>query len=121
MKQARKEVSGVLFGIAALQLVCGFISVLILPAMAAPQVPLPPEAIIFSVCAVVGLGVIYVGLGIWARYHPLPPAVIGLVLYVGVTLLDFLVAPGVILSGIWIKIIILIALIRAVLKAATAR
>jgi hypothetical protein len=106
-----------LFGIAALQLVFGLVAVTLIPEQLAGG-PVPPQAIPIMAAIVVAIALAYAGLGWWASYQPLPAAVTGLVLYLVVLLLDFLSNPALVTRGIYIKIAIIAALIKAVQSAA---
>jgi hypothetical protein len=115
--RARKEVLGTLFGIAALQFVFGLIAVTVIPDQIACG-PVPPQAIPIMVAIVVGIALAFAGLGWWAQSQPLPAAITGLVLYLVVFLLDFLSNPALVTRGIYVKVAIIAALIRAVQSAA---
>jgi hypothetical protein len=122
MLKARKEVSSILFAISGLQFVCGTAAAILLPAMmqqagAAPD----PNAAILIIAFAWGLGAVYLGLGFWARSQPLPPAVIGLLLYLGAAYMDYSAAPDMFLRGVWVKAIIVFFLVRGVITASKAR
>jgi hypothetical protein len=82
--------------------------------------PVPPQARAFMAAVILGIGVIFAGLGTWALFQPLPPSIIGLVLYVLFIVIDFAAAPELVLRGIILRIIIVVALVKAVQAAATA-
>ncbi len=60
------------------------------------------------------LGVIYLGLGIWARHSPLPAALVGLVLFLSVMILEAAVNPASLVQGVIVKIIVIVILIKAI-------
>lgn len=57
---------------------------------------------------------VFYGLFFWARRNPLPAAIVGLVLYVSLQLLDAVADPASIMRGILIKLIIIFMLVRAI-------
>lgn len=62
----------------------------------------------FALCA------IHIGLWWWAKTAPFPAAVVALVLFITVQLINAAVEPSTIYKGIIIKILFLVALIKAV-------
>lgn len=70
--------------------------------------------ILFAVSVVVGLGIIFAVLAIWARKSPLPASIVGFTLYVTVQLVDALADPMTLAKGWLIKAFIIIALINAI-------
>ncbi|MDD4891279.1 MAG: zinc ribbon domain-containing protein [Phycisphaerae bacterium] len=61
------------------------------------------------------LAAIFAALSFWARSSPLPAAIVGLVLFVTVHLIDAVASGGVTLAqGIIVKIIVIVVLIRAI-------
>jgi hypothetical protein len=66
------------------------------------------------------LCLIHVGLWWWARTAPFPAAVVALVLFVTLQLINAALDPSTIIKGIVIKILFLVALIRAVQAGAEA-
>jgi hypothetical protein len=119
-QEARKlltQASGVLFGVATLQFVCGLVGVFALPkVMGIEPGPLFLAIAVFVVVAIAGA---YVGLGIWARYQPLPATIIGLVLYLMVFTANMVMAddPGMIVKGIWLPILIIVMLVQGIVAA----
>lgn len=112
MADARKEASGILFAIAVLQLICGGILIAM-----APQImgaPIPDDQLPLFVAEWFGIAVVFGLLGVWARAMPLPPVIIGLVLYVGLATAAAVVNPETIKNGIIVKIVIVLGLIRAI-------
>jgi len=77
------------------------------------------DLLIFVVLAVFAVGVAFLGLGIWARYQPLPPTVIALVLYVIVFIIDIVSAiqQGAFNAVMLVRIAIIIALAKGIQAA----
>jgi hypothetical protein len=111
------QASGALLVMAALQFVCGLIGVLAFPRI----LGLDGDSLVFVIAAVLVVGVAgaYVGLGIWARYQPLPPTIIGLVLYVVMVLANIILSGDRerVWMGIWVPILLIIMLARGVVAA----
>jgi len=106
--KAAKEVSGTLFGIAALQFVCGLALTAMMPDLQA------------SVAIIVGIAVVFAALGCFALVQPFPAAMIGLVLYIIILLLDFVTNPEFVMKGILVKVAIIGALVKSLQTAANA-
>jgi hypothetical protein len=68
-----------------------------------------------------GIAAIFFGLAFWARRNPLPAAIVGLVVFVTVHLLDALADPTAIVRGILVKIVVIVVLIRAISAGARHR
>jgi len=69
-----------------------------------------PDLLMVSVVVLLVFG----GLGWWARWQPLPAAVAGVVVYLGLSVVDALMVPALALLGIPVKIVILALLIQAI-------
>jgi hypothetical protein len=105
-----------LFGIAVLQFVCGLATVGIPANEPGAMGEMPHYLIVFTVVEVVGYAVMFAGLGFWALYQPLPPLIIGLALYIVLSLVTIaanLEPGGQGTAGIWIRVVIVIGLIKA--------
>jgi hypothetical protein len=70
---------------------------------------------------VVGLGVLFVIFGIMIYKYPVPITITGLVLYVGLQAITAVLDPTFLVKGIIVKIIIVVALIKAVQAAVAAK
>ena len=116
MKQAKKQASVTLFVVAALMMVCGSIAV----AFLGNQEGAAPEEIAIGVVLVIGMAAVFAGLGFWAMFMPVPPAIIGLVFFVGITVLDFVGDPAMAVKGIFLRIIIIVMLVKAINTAVKA-
>ena len=60
------------------------------------------------------IGVLFLGLGLWARKNPLPASIVGLVVYCTLIFGDALFDPSTIAQGFLIKILIILVLVRSV-------
>ena len=114
-KAVRKSVV-TLWSLAILQFLAGVAFYFILKNTVDADVdPVEQERIIFlTVSVIVGLGIIFAILAIWARKSPLPASIVGLTLYVTVFAIDAMADPMALVKGWLIKIIILIALVNAI-------
>jgi hypothetical protein len=123
MAAARKEVAGILFAIAGLQLVCGFALVAVIPEEMLQQGV--TKNMLSWIVMIIGCA--FGGLGYWGLSQPLPASIAGLVLYVVIFLLDLMMmgkaaqgGGGMPIQAIFIRIAIIAALVRAVSSAAKA-
>jgi hypothetical protein len=107
-----KEAAIILFAIAALQFVCGTLLLSFLQARSGGEVP--TEVMLLAILEIVGIAVVFVGLGFWALYQPLLPAAIGLGLYVVLSLVTIATMPQFSGAGLAIRLFIVICLIRVV-------
>jgi hypothetical protein len=78
---ARKFASGYLFAIAAIHMFFGLARLLVVLGMVGGG----GVGGAVSAVSVVGLGVFFAALGVWARYQPFPAAIVGLVVYLLLT------------------------------------
>ena len=114
LKQARKEASGALFTQAILQF--GFAAVLVvLPRLLGASVD--SAGLALALGWTVGLGVIAAALGAWARFRPLPAAVIGLGLFGALTALTVLSAPKHDVRGGFVQLIVQVVLSVILVKS----
>ncbi len=119
MADARKQASSVLFAIAILQLICGGILII-----AAPQIvgaPIPEEELPLVLAEWFGIAIVFGLLGVWALATPLPPVIIGLLLYVGMMIATTVANPESIKNGIIVKIAIIVGLILAIKTCLNAK
>lgn len=105
----RRKAFGVLLAVAILQAVVGGVVIAI-----GGIGNLEIEANAIAYVTIFGLAVIFLALSIWARYSPLPAAIVGLVLFCTVHLLDAIADPTAIVRGILVKIIVIVLLIQAI-------
>ena len=116
LKQAKKQAATTLFVVAALMLVCNTVGVLML----GDQQGLEEEEKIIAVVVGVGVAVMFAGLGAWALFMPLPPTIIGLVLFTGLSVVEIVSDPAAIGRGIIIRIVIIVMLVKAINAAVKA-
>jgi hypothetical protein len=113
-KQTVKSGRGYILAIAIIQLVLGFVFFALTRA-ATVNAPIKNQAVLLSgAITVSALGLIYIGLWMWAKYAPFAAALVALILYVSVLALDAVVAPEQIAQGILIKILFIAGLSKAV-------
>lgn len=119
LKKESRKAAGALLAVAILQAVFGtFIVVLAASGeRAIANIELSPAVFI----TVYGIAVLFFGLFLWARKNPLPAAIVGLVLFISVHLLDAVADPSAIVRGIIIKIIVIVVLIKAIQAGARHR
>ncbi len=115
-EKAINRASGVLFAVAIIQLLCGGGFMLMLP-MLEKDKQLVAGAIPMLMAVTGGVFGVFLLLGLWARFQPLPPSIIGLIIYVPLTILDLITSGGNIAS-ILVKIFIIVGLVNAVTVAA---
>jgi hypothetical protein len=106
LKKNLKKAKGALLTVAILQTIVG--AVLFAATRANPDFP---PVVAFTV---LGMGGIYFGLYAWARHQPLPAAIVGLILYITMHLLDGLQDPRQFARGIILKVIIVVLLVQAI-------
>lgn len=77
----------------------------------------PPEAVkaapIFLGMNLV-LAALFAGLAVWARFNPLPAAIVGLVLFLTIHVVSAIVDPASILQGVIVKVIVIVVLAKAI-------
>jgi hypothetical protein len=115
-KELRKAVHA-LWAVGVINIVVGVIVFLFLRGQA------PTTAATLLVASLI-IGGLFLGLGFWARTNPLPPAIIGLVLYVSLVVFNIVMNPETAtqgLAGLLIPILITIALINGVRGGAKYR
>jgi hypothetical protein len=120
-ERARRQASSALFTVAALNLLCNGLLVALIFLVLQQGQPGPNVAGAVAVGIFLGFTGLFVLLGLWARYEPLAPSVLGLLLYSGVALLQCVVSPGLACQELVINGIIIFGLIQAVQAALQAR
>jgi hypothetical protein len=118
-RQAQVEAAIALYGVAALQLVCGFAMLALVTIMF--RGGLQTKILMVVVVVTYSVAVIFAGLGTWALWQPLPAAIVGLVLYVGILVLDLIVSQGQIGWGLYIRFALVAGLVRAINTATRDR
>lgn len=119
--KAAQQVSYTLYSIAVLTLICNAIFIFAAPGGQAGGVELAVTiGFVLLVCA------FFAGMGTWALWMPVPAGVLGLVVFIGLFLLDVVAAfslggGGSPIAGIVIRVMLIIGLIRNISAAAKAR
>jgi hypothetical protein len=65
----------------------------------------------------IGLGVLFIIFGFMVKQYPVPITVISLVLFVGMIAIMAVINPATLVSGWWIKLIVVIGLVKALQSA----
>jgi hypothetical protein len=112
LKQQSRKAAGALLAVAILQVIFGTFMYLV----ARNEVANNPELTVdrAAIGTVYGVGGLFFALYLWARKNPLPAAIVGLVIFVSLHLLDAVLDPTAIARGIIVKIIIIVVLIKAI-------
>jgi hypothetical protein len=122
--QAQQQASNALFSVAFLYLLgYGVLLAMIVLAVQQQGQPMPPRAVRLLVlvgASLMAVPFVFALLGWWARYEPLAPTVLGLVLYTGVALFTCVLVRTPCIDAV-VEILIFIALIRALQAALAAR
>ncbi|HEY7308997.1 MAG TPA: hypothetical protein VH643_06465 [Gemmataceae bacterium] len=109
----RQQASAWLFTAALVNLVgCG--ALVVVGSLLVPREHLKAEFIPNLLMVSVVVLLVFGGLGWWARWQPLPAAVAGVVVYLGLSVVDAFMVPALALLGIPVKIVILVLLIQAI-------
>jgi hypothetical protein len=123
--QARQQASATLFTVAFLILLCRGLGlawlVMFIQQQAQQGAPIPNEVLVIAIAYLAALPVFFALLGWWARYQPLPPALIGLLVYAALMALECVAFPGFACENLIINVAVLAVLIRAVQVAMKAR
>jgi hypothetical protein len=119
-----KKAYGALLTVGILQAIFAVVIIALLKADAETPIDsqLDPNVSIGALAvAMFGIAAMFLGLAFWAKRNPLPAAIVGLVLYITVHLLDALADPTAIARGVLIKVIIVVVLVRAISAGAKHR
>jgi hypothetical protein len=110
LPQARKEASGALFIMAFLILGLTAWTVLLphLFGMTVDAAEMAPGLALMG-----GLGAVFVGLGVWARFRPLPAAAVGLGLFAVLAVLSLLSVPE--RGGMGLAVLLLVEIVLGTL------
>jgi hypothetical protein len=68
----------------------------------------------FAWATVLGIAAVFWGLFLWARRNPLPAAIVGLIVFISIHALDAVLDPRTLAHGIFMKIIVIAVLSRAI-------
>jgi predicted neutral ceramidase superfamily lipid hydrolase len=118
-KAAKSQASGILFFIAAVQVICGSIGLGLIVA-AGDTEQMPQNLLLAAVGELIAYTVLFSLLGLMARWLPLTASLIGLLIYVSACLIQFALAPELIAQVIIIKLAMGAAIGRAVFASAKA-
>ena len=110
LKKHLKKAKGALLTVAIIQTIFGALIIGATKATLPAGRTIPPVLII----TLVGIAVIFYGLYAWARRSPLPAAIVGLILFVTLHLIDGIVDPTQLARGIIMKVIIITMLAQAI-------
>ncbi len=113
LEQEMKKAFTALMVVAVLQTLAGPILLFLQKEMNPNMQEIPP----FAYGIVFGIAIAFWILAFWARKSPLPAAIVGLVLFVSLHVLDAVADPTKIAQGILMKIIIVVMLVRAIQAA----
>ena len=108
-----KKASGALLAVAILQCLGGVVLYFLFDNMPGME-EVPAEARMLVLVVAGAIAALFFGLYLWSRKNPFPAAVVGLVVFITIIAAAALMDPATICSGIIIKVIVLIILIRAV-------
>jgi hypothetical protein len=111
LRKKMNQASGALLAVAIIQVVFGAILIFALQDQARRAGgEIPPLAYVL----IFGLGAAFFGLWAWSRFQPFAAAIVGLVLYVSVWVMDIVADPEMIFKGILLKLIIVAVLVKAI-------
>lgn len=108
-----------LFVIAFLQLVCMTAMTAVTPRLFGATVD--PGRMALALGWTAGVGSLFAGLGVWARYRPLPAAAVGLGLFVLFAVADIVAAPERVGKGIILQLVLAALLVKAIRTCLKAR
>jgi len=112
LAKTQRKAAGALLAVGIIQLVFG--AILWASLKNAPGAAENAAQINLVLAIVIGVGMIYFALYFWARKSPLPAAIVGLVLYLTLLLVDAVTDPTSIGRGIILKVIIIAVLAQAI-------
>jgi zinc ribbon protein len=108
-KQARRA-AGALLVVAILQVAFGLLSLAEPEIVFGPGIEAPPAVYV----TVFGIAAVFFGLFLWARKNPLPAAIVGLVLFLSLHLLEAVANPRSLAQGVIVKVIVIVILVKAI-------
>jgi hypothetical protein len=118
-----KKASGALLAVAILQTIFGPVMLMMAKSQAERQAG--PGAVFeikpIAYVIVFGIAAAFFGLWAWSRIQPFAAAIVGLVLFVSLWLLDIIADPKTIAQGILLKIIVIAVLSKAIQAGAEHR
>ncbi|MCB9853498.1 MAG: zinc ribbon domain-containing protein [Phycisphaerales bacterium] len=108
-----KKASGALLAVAIIQWAVGALLYFLRDQFAEIQ-QIDPDGMNIVLAAVAIIGIVFFGLYLWSRKSPFPAAVVGLVVFVTLHLVEALIDPTTLYKGLLVKIIIIAILVGAV-------
>jgi hypothetical protein len=122
MLQAQaRSAAGALLLVAILQVIFGTFIIFLVHGGGQPRLIEPGTSIPILALSVYGIGAIFFALYFWAKRSPYPAAIVGLLFFITVHLLDALVDPTALVRGILLKIIFIAILVKAIRAGARHR
>lgn len=73
-----------------------------------------PVEITSLAAILIAIAALFWGLSIWARSNPLPPAIVGLAVYITVHVIEALLNPTILLMGWLVRVTIIVMLVQAI-------
>lgn len=123
LRKQMKKASTALLVVAILQAIFGPVALMIMKRQAeqeaGPGVVLEIQPFMYVI--VFGLAGAFFALWLWSRVNPFAAAIVGLVLFVSLHLLDAVADPSSIMRGILVKIIVVVVLVKAIQAGAEHR
>jgi hypothetical protein len=118
-----KKASGALLAVAILQAIFGPVMLMLAKSQAERQAG--PGAVFeirpIAYVIVFGIAIAFFVLWAWSRVQPFAAAIVGLVLFISIWVMDIIADPTMIAKGILIKIIVIVVLSKAIQAGAEHR
>jgi peptidoglycan/LPS O-acetylase OafA/YrhL len=116
LKKKMRKASGALLAVAILQTILG--PVMLMMAKADAERKAGAGAVFeiqpLAYAIVFGVAAAFFALYVWSRVQPFAAAIVGLVLFISIWLMDVIADPTMIAKGILIKIIVIVVLVKAI-------
>lgn len=109
-----KSAAGALLLVAILQVLFGTLVIFVLRGSTRPGAIETGVSIPILALSVYGIGAIFFALYFWARRNPYPAAIVGLLFFITVHLLDALADPAALFRGLIVKIVFIAILVKAI-------
>jgi hypothetical protein len=117
LREPRKEASAALFALAFLQF-CSLLLVTVVPLVLSATVEPRAQAVAIALTGLPGL--VFVALGVWARYTPLPAAAVGLALLLVLMVMTVVAAPSEVSLGGVVRLLVGLVLVAVLARAIRA-
>lgn len=120
LRQMAKKASKTLFCLAILYFLAALL--FFLQTQGVEEVPPVVRLMIIAISIV---GVIFLALGVWAKFHPLPASIVGLILYVSLVVTGLILSPEFLsqeraIQETAIQVLIILIIVLALAKAIAA-